>query len=111
MLERGEAASAEDHARRGLRRAVQDGHVHKDEEKSAICECAERLRRPRVVGESGRWKRGVSRQSPDQIDPKLRSPLVVVVKYPLNRPRRPIKAHARKLASETSHGLRADKPQ
>ena len=25
--ERGEAASAEDHARRGLRRAVQDGHV------------------------------------------------------------------------------------
>ena len=58
VLERGEAASAEDHARRGLRRAVQDGHVHKDEEK--FC----------------------------QIDPKLRSPLVVVVKYPLNRPRK-----------------------
>jgi len=39
--ERGEAASAEDHARRGLRRAVQDGHVHKDEEKF----CHMRVRR------------------------------------------------------------------
>ena len=36
-----EAASVEDHARRGLRRAVQDGHVHKDEEKF----CRMRVRR------------------------------------------------------------------